>query len=191
MSLQRQKSSYNGGSFRRNTSVGLSPTKPNRVTPGENDDFDDAMDADLDQYLPQNNIPIIEATVVTSTPIEDLEVEEFANFIKKTDKSMKSSKNLRSSKSSRGLEKKASRMGLEPALTNKNLPKAWPSALRKRVVEKLRDGFVDSARADKYLAKYNWPRGLRDTVARSCSKIPLRFFLVDDSGMIFAILDKC
>lgn len=181
--MQRQKSSYNGGSFKRSSTTGL-PTSSNKVMPSNDmDDLEKDYEDELEQYLPQDNIPIIEATVVTTAPMDDLEDEEFANFVRKADKSRaKSSQNLRA-KSNRALERIPSNQSNNNNKSFRgNLPKAWPPALRKRIIDKLRDNYIDGAKADKFLAKHNWPRGLRDTVARSCTKLPLRFFLVDDSG---------
>lgn len=66
-----------------------------------------------------------------------------------------------------------------------NLPKAWPLALRKKIVESLRLN-PNSIAADKYLSQFNWPSGLKETVYKSCKKLPLRFFIVDDSGSMIA-----
>lgn len=40
--------------------------------------------------------------------------------------------------------------------------------------------------ARDYLSAYpnNWPRGLQDIYAKSQSKIPIRFIIVDDSGSV-------
>lgn len=40
--------------------------------------------------------------------------------------------------------------------------------------------------AREYLAGQKWPHGLQDTFCQNLRKIPLRFFICDDSGSMFA-----
>ena len=45
----------------------------------------------------------------------------------------------------------------------------------------------DEAAAREYLSRCEWPLGLQDTFIRNLSKIPLRFFICDDSGSVCII----
>lgn len=40
----------------------------------------------------------------------------------------------------------------------------------------------DLAAARSFLSESNWPPGLQDTLIRNLSKIPIRYFICDDSG---------
>lgn len=73
--------------------------------------------------------------------------------------------------------------GQEPALTSTTFEaiKPWPSALKKQVVAALKLKANDAA-GREFLTRHQWPSGLRDVLIRSVKKIPLRFFIVDDSG---------
>ena len=42
----------------------------------------------------------------------------------------------------------------------------------------------DEVAARAYLSRCQWPVGLQDTFIRNLSKIPLRFFICDDSGSV-------
>jgi hypothetical protein len=42
----------------------------------------------------------------------------------------------------------------------------------------------DEVAAREYLSRWQWPVGLQDTFIRNLSKIPLRFFICDDSGSV-------
>lgn len=59
--------------------------------------------------------------------------------------------------------------------------KDWPQGLVDAVVQTFPRG-LNEPRAKSFLASRNWPSGLQDTFIRSCKKIPIRFFIVDDSG---------
>ena len=59
--------------------------------------------------------------------------------------------------------------------------KQWPSALREQLVRTFKRA-PDERKAGDFLGMYNWPDGLKSTVFKSCRKIPLRFFIIDDSG---------
>ena len=43
---------------------------------------------------------------------------------------------------------------------------------------------VDSMQmpARAFLAKHHWPVGLQEAMVKSCKKMPVRFFITDDSG---------
>lgn len=59
--------------------------------------------------------------------------------------------------------------------------KQWPPVLREKLVQTFKKPH-DERRAGELLRTYDWPEGLKSTVYKSCKKIPLRFFIVDDSG---------
>ena len=72
---------------------------------------------------------------------------------------------------------------------------AWPETLRQQVVKTFRRP-PDQRGGGAYLEKHHWPEGLRQTVYKSCKKIAMRFFIVDDSGkpinqMYDALSDVC
>lgn len=182
--LQRTKSGYAGGSFRRASAAGL-PTSNSRVIP-LNDEANGDTEAHSGGGLSggvmayDSDYPVIEATAIAAQD-DDMD-EDFRQFIQKKEKSVKEKRHPPDTRKSFSSGRGAPPASMASSKSTRNLTKAWPPALRKRIVDRLRDGTVDGVRADKYLAKYNWPRGLRDTIARSCAKLPLRFFLVDDSG---------
>jgi hypothetical protein len=64
---------------------------------------------------------------------------------------------------------------------NMHAQAAWPTLLKDRVVESLKRD-VDVEGVTKYLKKFDWPEGLIQVAIESCRKIPVRFFIVDDSG---------
>lgn len=43
---------------------------------------------------------------------------------------------------------------------------------------------VNEAGAREFLTSYRWPPGLQDTFIRNLKKIPMRFFICDDSGSV-------
>ncbi len=59
--------------------------------------------------------------------------------------------------------------------------KPWPATLKKKVVEALKCKANETAGRD-YLSRHNWPSGLKDALIKSIRKMPVRFFIVDDSG---------
>lgn len=62
--------------------------------------------------------------------------------------------------------------------------KHWPPALRQKIIQTFKRP-CDERAAGQYLAQHHWPDGLKNTIYKSCKKIPLRFFIVDDSGILF------
>lgn len=58
---------------------------------------------------------------------------------------------------------------------------AWPSSLLQEVMGTFTRPIQEHA-ARKFVAKHNWSRGLQESLISSCKKIPIRFFIVDDSG---------
>ena len=118
---------------------------------------------------------------------EDQEFEEFVHgFNKEKPVERKKSFDFTSRRSSNaGIQRKNStpQLNREFSLLPQNLPdvKAWPSGLRKKVIESFRLA-PDERKARELLTKHRWPEGLMQTVFRSCRKLPLRFFIVDDSG---------
>jgi hypothetical protein len=59
--------------------------------------------------------------------------------------------------------------------------KPWPASLKKKVIEALKLKANESA-GRQYLTQHNWPSGLKDALMKSVRKMPMRFFIVDDSG---------
>ncbi len=59
--------------------------------------------------------------------------------------------------------------------------KEWPRALRDEIVKSF-DRAHNRETGWKFLKESGWPEGLAETVFKSCSKIAIRFFIVDDSG---------
>jgi hypothetical protein len=74
-------------------------------------------------------------------------------------------------------------MSREVSLLSTNLPdvKPWANGLRKKIVDSFKLK-TDEPKARQFLQKYRFPEGLVQTVFKSCRKLPLRFFIVDDSG---------
>ena len=58
---------------------------------------------------------------------------------------------------------------------------AWPSSLVAEVISTFTRP-LNAAGAKRFLAKHNWSRGMQECLLTSCKKIPMRFFIVDDSG---------
>lgn len=57
----------------------------------------------------------------------------------------------------------------------------WPVKLRDTVVSNF-DRKLNETECHKFLEKHKWPRGLIKALIKNCKKIPIRFFIVDDSG---------
>jgi hypothetical protein len=58
---------------------------------------------------------------------------------------------------------------------------AWPKSLLKEVISSF-DKPVNEQAARKYLGHNNWCRGMQQSLINNCKKIPIRFFIIDDSG---------
>lgn len=71
--------------------------------------------------------------------------------------------------------------GSEHPGANTHNIKPWPPALRDKLLKTFKRP-CDERRGGAVLQAHDWPEGLRTTVYKSCKKIPLRFFIVDDSG---------
>jgi len=59
--------------------------------------------------------------------------------------------------------------------------KQWPAKLKNAVLDCL-DRPVNETAGHKYLERHKWPLGLRKALIKNCRKVPLRFYIVDDSG---------
>ena len=57
----------------------------------------------------------------------------------------------------------------------------WPEKLRRCIVDQFNSP-VDEVKAKKFLNDHQWPPGMQASILKSCQKIPMRFFIVDDSG---------
>lgn len=174
--MSRKTSNYNGSELQRKPSGRASEySNKKKVAPSgtRNGTSENISVGAFNEAEFQYSMPVIEATAVSTEGDEGID-EDFARFMEKK----------KSTLSANALQKSPA----SSSSVRNNLLKAWPPALRSHIVDKLRDGNINRDRADDYLAKQNWPRGLRNTVIRSCKKIPLRFFLVDDSGELFVIV---
>ena len=58
---------------------------------------------------------------------------------------------------------------------------AWPKTLINEVTGTF-ERPVDVSNAKKFLGRHNWCRGMQSALIQSCKKIPIRFFIIDDSG---------
>lgn len=57
----------------------------------------------------------------------------------------------------------------------------WPPRLCEAVMRTFtRDLFEKEGKS--FLSMHEWPPGLQEALLKSCKKVPLRFFIVDDSG---------
>lgn len=45
---------------------------------------------------------------------------------------------------------------------------------------------INEAGAREFLSSQNWPSGLQDTFVKNLHKLPMRFFICDDSGSMVA-----
>jgi len=57
----------------------------------------------------------------------------------------------------------------------------WPTGLRNVIINSF-DQQIHESKAKPYLKQHEWPDGLQNSLFNSCKKIPIRFFIVDDSG---------
>lgn len=71
--------------------------------------------------------------------------------------------------------------GSEHIGANTHNIKQWPATLREKLVKNFKRP-CDERRAGEWLGRHEWPEGLKGTVYKSVKKIPLRFFIIDDSG---------
>lgn len=72
--------------------------------------------------------------------------------------------------------KAASSAAIDAATDN-----SWPPKLRDEVVNSF-DRTLNEAAGHRFLERHKWPLGLRKALIKNCKKIPIRFFIVDDSG---------
>ena len=84
----------------------------------------------------------------------------------------------------------AGTLATAPSATTDNSPletpsgkqaKDWPAGLIDAVVKTFNRP-PDEVEGRRLLSSHGWPSGLQETFFRSCRKIPIRFFIVDDSG---------
>ena len=68
-----------------------------------------------------------------------------------------------------------------PSYKSNDKVSVWPSALRQACINNFTNG-PNLSRAQEYLAAHNWPGGIQKALLKTLSKIPMRFFIVDDSG---------
>lgn len=127
--------------------------------------------------LPMATAIPTDTSIYQNEPPQELEEElaDFAQFIKqKSQKGGMSNNNINQSNHNQNNHNNNSP-------NHKSNLKAWPSGLRQKIVESfLRP--PNEVLGNKFLHQHGWPAGLKDTVFKSRKKIPLRFFIVDDSG---------
>ena len=46
---------------------------------------------------------------------------------------------------------------------------------------------MDETAVKTFLTSKNWPAGLQDVIVKGLEKIPIRYFICDDSGTILVI----
>jgi hypothetical protein len=68
-----------------------------------------------------------------------------------------------------------------PSYRSSEKVSVWPSALKQACINSFGKG-PNVTKAEEYLASHNWPGGFQGALLKSLSKIPMRFFIVDDSG---------
>mmetsp|Transcript_10092 Transcript_10092/g.10914 ORF Transcript_10092/g.10914 Transcript_10092/m.10914 type:complete len:481 (-) Transcript_10092:311-1753(-) len=142
-------------------------------------------------------IPVV-AAVVASNPVQEYgkpnqEEDDYGDFARdfkhkggppERKKSFSNPSDQRRN-SNAGVPRKNSlpELSREVSLLSSNLPnvKAWPTALKRKITESFKLN-VNERKARDFLNRFRWPEGLVQTVLKSCRKLPLRFFIVDDSG---------
>lgn len=63
----------------------------------------------------------------------------------------------------------------------RNPKNQWTHGLKSKIIDSFSRG-IDEVKTEEYLTMNRWPKGLQLAVMKSCKRIPLRFFIVDDSG---------
>lgn len=58
---------------------------------------------------------------------------------------------------------------------------AWPKSLVREVVGTF-ERPVNAPNVKKFLGGYNWCKGMQSALITNCKKVPIRFFIIDDSG---------
>ena len=63
---------------------------------------------------------------------------------------------------------------------NPTIP-SWPVSLRDQIVRTFSRP-INEAATHTFFDRHDWPYGLREIIFRDCKKVPLRFYVADDSG---------
>lgn len=129
-------------------------------------------------------IPLTTATLVPTTPTKGE-----ASLTKAPSKAFLSRNPSRSRSVALDthVREKSSTFLFEPAPEDTLPPPVnpWSDALREKITLKL--GAKPRAENGKaFLRRYHWPEGLQMELLHSCRKIPLRFYVVDDSGSMIS-----
>ena len=66
----------------------------------------------------------------------------------------------------------------------------WPNKIRTGILSSLKKRF-NAEEAKKLWMSKGWTDGLCNTLLSNCNKIPLRIFVVDDSGMSNRYMSRC
>ena len=98
-------------------------------------------------------------------------------------------KNRQSSRTRRGLSKRKDQEEViieeEKKRADDSHLRRWPQSLLKAVTEALQLPANDTA-VRTYLEKQGWPRGLIGALLKDVHRVPVRFFIIDDSGSMNA-----
>eukprot|EP01031_Cornospumella_fuschlensis_P044471 gene44470-54386_t len=163
MSNNHRKSSIKKGGGRNSS----------RVSPFSTED--DISNTDSGYTEDMNDVPMVMATVVSAP-----------SFPRSSSKEKLATKTL-SNPMKASFRDKSSTLLHEPPPEDTLPPpiSVWPEALRQRVRQKLsKSPNVESGK--RFLTKHGWPSGLQEAVLKSCRKIPVRFYIVDDSGSMIS-----
>lgn len=145
----------------------------------------------------QESLPVAYAEAVPVNPNDEYSMRSGISSMnadmKAIKASSKGSKSDRDRERDRGEKSREGRPKLDrmPSLADTHPPKfgdssrstsvTWPSSLLREVIGTFTRP-IREKEAKKFVAKHNWSRGLQESLLTSCRKIPIRFFIVDDSG---------
>lgn len=69
-----------------------------------------------------------------------------------------------------------------PVVVSQAAGKVWPAALSQAVIRNFKRRVAEEETRRLLHGVHGWPQGLVSTFIKGCKKIPIRFFVVDDSG---------
>eukprot|EP01039_Chlorochromonas_danica_P002769 gene2769-3023_t len=129
-------------------------------------------------------IPLTTATLVPTTP-----TAKEASLTKAPSKAFLSRNPSRSRSVALDtrVREKSSTFLFEPAPEDTLPPPVnpWSDALREKIMLKL-GAKPRAENGQAFLRRYQWPEGLQMELLHSCRRIPLRFYVVDDSGSMIS-----
>ena len=153
----------------------------NQIVPYEESDSDSGDD---------DVIPIVTATAVTAKSRKasagTIAVPNNTESITRESTNMISSKASPSNRRNSGTSISGLENGRKGSISasSKGIKKPWPAALRQQIVKSF-NNHPNAANGQRFLDQHKWPYGLQDVLFKSCKKIAMRFFIVDDSGNRF------